>query len=56
MRFNWREFSGFGELLCLVLAWMIGLGAMWAEYSDNGEPSRKVAVSSAERSSEAFFD
>ena len=33
MQSDWREFSGFGELLCLVLAWAVGLGAVWFDYA-----------------------
>ncbi|BBO31343.1 hypothetical protein [Lacipirellula parvula] len=46
MRQDWREFSGFGELLCLVLAWTVGLGAVWADYAARDHKSgAKVAVS-----------
>ena len=57
MRSNWREFSGFGELLCLVLAWTVGLAAMWAEYAgQDAQSPAKVAVSNSDRSDEAYFD
>ena len=47
MRQDWREFSGFGELLCLVLAWTVGLGAVWIDYAtrDSKTSGAKVAVS-----------
>jgi hypothetical protein len=58
MRQDWREFSGFGELLCLVLAWTVGLGAMWLE---NGRGSHKtstdnVAVRGEQHGTTAYFD
>jgi hypothetical protein len=59
MRQDWREYSGFGELLCLVLAWTVGLGAVWVDYvtRDSKTSSANVAVS-GERSahSGAYFD
>jgi hypothetical protein len=58
MRQDWREFSGFGELLCLVLAWTVGLGAMWLE---NGRGPHKtsadnVAVRGEQHGTTAYFD
>ena len=45
MQSDWREFSGFGDLLCLALAWAIGLGAVWADYAtrDNRVTDVRVA-------------
>lgn len=58
MRQDWREFSGFGELLCLVLAWTVGLGAVWIDYAarDQKSSANKVAVSGERRGSSAYFD
>jgi hypothetical protein len=58
MRQDWREYSGFGELLCLVLAWTVGLGAVWVDYvtRDSKTSSANVAVSGERRASGAYFD
>jgi hypothetical protein len=58
MRQDIREFSGFGELLCLVLAWTVGLAAVWSDYVGRSQnPSGgKVAVSGVERESSGYFD
>ncbi|QDT71979.1 hypothetical protein [Lacipirellula limnantheis] len=58
MRQDWREYSGFGELLCLVLAWTVGLGAVWADYATRHHKSGsgKVAVSGERRTSSAFAE
>jgi hypothetical protein len=58
MRQDWREFSGFGELLCLVLAWTVGVAAMWADHANHGKsPSAdNVAASAEHRASTAYFD
>ncbi len=58
MRQDWREFSGFGELLCLVLAWTVGIAAVWADHArraknDTGD---NVAVSGEHRNATAYFD
>jgi hypothetical protein len=58
MRQDWREFSGFGELLCLLLAWTVGLGAVWADLAtrDSKKSGAKVAVSGERRPSGAQID
>ncbi len=58
MRQDIREFSGFGELLCLVVAWAVGLGAVWSDYVGQVQtPSGStVAVSQSERGSSGYFD
>ena len=57
MKNDWREFSGFGELLCLVLAWMIGMAAVWADYSDRAMSGDRLAVSGTARpSADAFLE
>ena len=55
---SFRENSGFGELLCLALAWTVGLAGLWSEYSGRAQnPSgAKVAVSQAERGLSGYFD
>lgn len=47
MRSEWQEYTGFGELLCLVLAWTFGVAAVWIDYStrDREPGARNVAVS-----------
>jgi hypothetical protein len=58
MRQGFREYSGFGELLCLVVAWTVGLAAVWSEYAtrpQNGS-GNKVAVSQVERGPSGYFD
>ena len=58
MRQSWREFSGFGELLCLVLAWTVGLGAVWIDYAarDQKSSANKVAANGERRTTSAYFD
>ena len=45
-------------MLCLVLAWTVGLGAVWIDYAtrDNKVGAAKVAVSGENRGSNAHFD
>jgi hypothetical protein len=58
MRQDWREFSGFGELLCLVLAWTVGLGAIWIDQARGPhKPSgENVAVRGEHHSTTPYFD
>lgn len=58
MRQRFREYSGFGELLCLVVAWTVGLVAVWAEYASQSQDPRatKVAVSGDDRGTTAYYD
>ena len=58
MRWDIREFSGWGELLCLVVAWGVGLAGMWTDYAGRAknEAGDKVAVSGAERVAGSYFD
>ena len=58
MRQDFREYSGFGELLCLVLAWTVGIVAVWSDYIGQSQSSGggKVAVSGADRVPTANFD
>jgi hypothetical protein len=58
MRRGFREFSGFGELLCLVLAWTVGIVAVWSDYVGRSQNASggKVAVSGAQRGSTGYFD
>jgi len=53
-----REFSGWGELLCLVMAWTVGLAAVWTDYAGRtkAEPGDKVAVSGVQREASDYFD
>ncbi len=54
MRFAWRqqENTGWGELMCFVLVWAVGLGGLWLDYAhrSNVRPGDKVAVSGVGRS------
>jgi hypothetical protein len=58
MRFDWRHYdTGWGELLCFVLAWTLGLGAVWLDYSGRPPSSAaKVAVSGSRAPSNANLD
>ena len=58
MRQDIRKFSGFGELLCLVVAWMAGLAGLWSEYMGRVQnPSgNAVAVGQADRGPSGYFD
>jgi hypothetical protein len=55
---SFRDNSGFGELLCLTLAWTVGLAGLWSEYMGRTQnPSgNKVAVTQAERGPSGYFD
>ncbi len=57
MRRSIREFSGWGELLCLVVAWTVGAAAVWTEYAGQAknEPGESVAVN-IQRGTTAYFD
>jgi hypothetical protein len=59
MRIPWRHYdTGWGELLCLVLAWTIGLAAVWVDYAgrlqDRG--GDRVAASGARAPANANLD
>jgi hypothetical protein len=58
MRQDIRRFSGFGELLCLVVAWMVGLAGLWSEYMGRVQnPSgNAVAVGQSQRGPSGYFD
>jgi hypothetical protein len=58
MRQDFREFSGFGELLCLVLAWTVGIVAVWSDYAGQVKSAggEKIAASGAHRGASAYFD
>jgi hypothetical protein len=49
MRFPWRQYdTGWSELLCLVVAWAVALGAVWLDYVGRPRTSGdRVAVSDA---------
>lgn len=56
MRLDLRKYdTGWGELLCFVAAWAVGLGAMWVDYHSGPQPTNKVAASSV-RSANAPID
>jgi hypothetical protein len=45
MWFNWRQFdTGWGELLCFVAAWALGLAGLWADYSARTQPATGDSV------------
>ncbi len=58
MRQDFREYSGFGELLCLVLAWTVGIVAAWSDSVGRSQTSgsNKIAASGADRQTTAYFD
>jgi hypothetical protein len=57
MRQDTWTFSGFGELLCIVLAWTVGIAVMWADSADSANPSSgRVAVSGDRTATSAYYD
>jgi hypothetical protein len=58
MRQEFREYSGFGELMCLILAWTVGIVAVWTDYAgrNNNAAGEKVAVSGEHRGTGEYFD
>ncbi len=58
MRQDIWTFSGFGELLCIVLAWTVGIAALWADSAadSNSPPGGKVAVSGDRTATSAYYD
>ena len=58
MRQDFREYSGFGELLCLVLAWTVGIVAVWSDSVGQSRTAggNKIAASGADRQTSAYFD
>jgi hypothetical protein len=46
MRLDLRNDTGWGELLCFVAAWAVGLGAVWIDYNSGPQPTNKIAASS----------
>jgi hypothetical protein len=58
MRQSLNEYSGFGELLCLVLAWTVGIVAVWADASGHSLKAggNKIADGGRDRQSSAYVD
>jgi hypothetical protein len=58
MAWRRRETTGWGELLCFVLVWAVGLSALWLDYARRSEArsSDKVAVSGGGAPASANFD
>lgn len=58
MRTDWQEYTGFGELLCFVLAWVVGIGAVWVDYSarQHHPGAVSVAVSGGQRNTTERLD
>ena len=57
MRQDIYTFSGFGELLCIVLAWTVGIAALWADSGSANNPSGgKVAASGQRAATGAYYD
>lgn len=47
MRLDLQKYdTGWGELLCLVAAWAVGLGAVWMDSHREPQQMDKVAASS----------
>lgn len=57
MRDDWRQLTGLGELLCLVAAWGVAIGALWADFAarDQARGRDKVAVGETSPSGPARF-
>jgi hypothetical protein len=57
LRFALQEFSGFGELLCILAAWAVGLAAMWSEQSGSDRGAADNVAAKGDRpASTAYFD
>jgi hypothetical protein len=57
MRFHWRNYdTGWGELTCFVLAWVIGLAGIWFDYAGRPHANDKVAVSGGRGPSPTSLD
>jgi hypothetical protein len=58
MRFHWRQYdTGWGELLCFAIAWIVGLGAVWLDYVGRPQTGAdKVAVSDVRASDNPNLD
>lgn len=58
MRSEWHEYTGFGELLCLVLAWVIGIAAVWGDFASrtSNPGASNVAATSSDRPSASQLD
>lgn len=58
MRQDIYTFSGIGELLCIVLAWTVGIVAIWADSarSPKSPASANVAVSNDRTGAAAYYD
>jgi hypothetical protein len=49
--------TGWGELMCLVLAWVIGVGAIWADYLGRSQkPSGDRVAVSGRAGAPSYFD
>lgn len=57
MRFDWRKYdTGWGELLCFVVAWTVGLGAVWLEYAGRPKASADKVAATARAPAGANLD
>jgi hypothetical protein len=57
LRFALQEFSGFGELLCILAAWAVGLAAVWSEQTGGDQDAANNIAAKGDRpASTAFFD
>ena len=59
MRLHWRNYdTGWGELLCFVLAWVIGIGGVWLDYARRPQRGAgdRLAVSGARAPVNANLD
>lgn len=55
--FALQEFSGFGELLCILAAWVVGLAAMWSEQSGSDRGAADNVAAKGDRpAATAYFD
>jgi hypothetical protein len=58
MRISFQKLdTGWGELMCFVLAWVIGVGAIWADYLGRSKaPSNDRVAASARAEAPTYFD
>jgi hypothetical protein len=58
MRISFQKLdTGWGELMCFVLAWVIGFGAIWADYLGRSKaPSGDRVAANGRAEAPAYFD
>ena len=58
MRLEMQEHTGYGELLCFVLAWVVGVAAIWSDYAsrNHGRDGGNVAANHGVRDGSTLFE